>query len=89
MQQNAQQRDTNDELSQTTTLHFDDIDQTNLNLVEEKEQGPKTHFIAFARVYSGTIRKGQSLYVLGPRHDPSTVAGMKDVFRDKDGTENR
>ncbi|XP_071508602.1 elongation factor-like GTPase 1 [Diadema antillarum] len=27
-------------------------------------------FLAFARVFSGTIRKGQKLYVLGPRHDP-------------------
>jgi len=28
-------------------------------------------FIAFARVYSGTVRKGQHLYVLGPKYDPS------------------
>lgn len=32
-----------------------------------------TSFIAFARVYSGTIKKGQTLYVLGPKHDPSQV----------------
>ena len=31
---------------------------------------PKSHVLAFARVYSGTIRKGQQLYVLGPKHDP-------------------
>ena len=28
-------------------------------------------FIAFARVYSGTVRKGQKLYVLGPKHNPA------------------
>ena len=28
-------------------------------------------FIAFARVFSGTVKKGQKLYVLGPRHDPA------------------
>ncbi|XP_038669214.1 elongation factor-like GTPase 1 [Scyliorhinus canicula] len=31
----------------------------------------KECFIAFARVYSGTIRKGQKLFVLGPKYDPS------------------
>lgn len=28
-------------------------------------------FIAFARVFSGKIRRGDKLFVLGPRHDPS------------------
>ena len=28
-------------------------------------------FIAFARVFSGTVRKGQKLYVLGPKHNPA------------------
>ena len=28
-------------------------------------------FIAFARVFSGTVKKGQKLYVLGPKHDPA------------------
>ena len=27
-------------------------------------------FIAFARVYSGVIKKGQKLFVLGPKYDP-------------------
>jgi ribosome assembly protein 1 len=30
-------------------------------------------FVAFARVFSGVLRKGDKLYVLGPRHDPSLV----------------
>lgn len=30
-------------------------------------------FIAFGRIYSGTIRRGQEMYVLGPKHDPSKV----------------
>lgn len=29
-------------------------------------------FIAFARVYSGVIKTGQKLFVLGPKHDPFT-----------------
>ena len=28
-------------------------------------------FIAFARVFSGAVKKGQKLYVLGPKHDPA------------------
>ena len=28
-------------------------------------------FIAFARVFSGTVKKGQKLYVLGPKHNPA------------------
>lgn len=38
---------------------------------ENKEDGPV--FIAFARVFSGTLRRGQELYVLGPKYDPTTM----------------
>lgn len=31
----------------------------------------KETFIGFARLYSGTIRVGQKLYVLGPKYDPA------------------
>lgn len=30
-------------------------------------------FIAFARVFSGTIRQGDWVYVIGPKHDPSKL----------------
>ena len=39
------------------------------------EPTPKNHFMAFARVFSGVVRKGQRLYVLGPRHEPAEVEG--------------
>lgn len=35
---------------------------------EEEEQ---TKFIAFARVYSGVVKKGQRVFVLGPKYDPA------------------
>ncbi|XP_065105524.2 elongation factor-like GTPase 1 [Paramisgurnus dabryanus] len=35
------------------------------------EDESKEHFVAFARVYSGVIRKGQRVFVLGPKYDPS------------------
>ncbi|XP_035274038.1 elongation factor-like GTPase 1 [Anguilla anguilla] len=38
--------------------------------VEEEEEG-REHFVAFARVYSGVARRGQRVFVLGPKFDPS------------------
>ncbi|XP_066557587.1 elongation factor-like GTPase 1 isoform X2 [Amia ocellicauda] len=35
------------------------------------EEDEKEHFIAFARVYSGLARKGQKVFVLGPKYDPA------------------
>ena len=40
---------------------------------EPEEKKAEETFLAFARVFSGTIRKGQRLYVLGPRHDPQKL----------------
>ncbi|KAL0270767.1 UNVERIFIED_CONTAM: hypothetical protein PYX00_008065 [Menopon gallinae] len=37
----------------------------------EEEVDQEEHvFVAFARVFSGTLREGQELFVLGPKHDP-------------------
>lgn len=30
-------------------------------------------FIAFARVYSGTLKKGSKIYAMTPKHDPSSI----------------
>lgn len=43
----------------------------------EEEEESKEVFIAFARVYSGTVKKGQRLFVLGPKYDP--VQGLRSV----------
>ncbi|XP_050532477.1 elongation factor-like GTPase 1 isoform X2 [Daktulosphaira vitifoliae] len=40
-------------------------------------------FIAFGRVYSGTIRVGQEIYVLGPKHDPSKIKSEDIEFDEK------
>ncbi|UJR28421.1 hypothetical protein I4U23_009661 [Adineta vaga] len=32
-------------------------------------------FLAFARVFSGRLKRGQKIFVLSPRHDPSLFAG--------------
>lgn len=38
-------------------------------------------FIAFGRIYSGTIRRGQDIYVLGPKHDPSKITDKVSLVR--------
>lgn len=37
------------------------------------EDGEKECFVAFARVYSGVVRRGQRVFVLGPKYDPATT----------------
>ncbi|XP_070684565.1 elongation factor-like GTPase 1 [Pempheris klunzingeri] len=41
---------------------------------EEEEQ--KETFIAFARIYSGVVKKGQRVFVLGPKYDPARGLNM-------------
>uniref|UniRef100_H2N1G5 Elongation factor-like 1 n=1 Tax=Oryzias latipes TaxID=8090 RepID=H2N1G5_ORYLA len=37
----------------------------------EPEEEQKEVFVAFARVYSGKVKKGQKVFVLGPKYDPA------------------
>ncbi|KAL8613440.1 hypothetical protein ACOMHN_057159 [Nucella lapillus] len=39
---------------------------------QDVDQGDYT-FIAFARIFSGILRSGQKLFVLGPKHNPATA----------------
>ncbi|XP_059060519.1 elongation factor-like GTPase 1 [Achroia grisella] len=41
-------------------------------------------FIAFARIFSGKVKRGDKVYVLGPKHDPSKVLSIKDLKIDFD-----
>lgn len=45
---------------------------------EKENEDDEPAFIAFARVFSGKIKKGDKVYVLGPKHDPSNVLSIKD-----------
>ncbi|CAB3384648.1 Hypothetical predicted protein [Cloeon dipterum] len=49
-------------------------EETKADVVEtnEEEELPEINmsFVAFARVFSGTIKQGQTLHVLNPKHDP-------------------
>ncbi|CAB0014962.1 unnamed protein product [Nesidiocoris tenuis] len=43
------------------------------NKPDEKPDLTGDTFVAFSRVYSGTLRKGSEILVLGPKHDPSEL----------------
>lgn len=51
-----------------------DADVVIKNPSEEAEKiEENTTFIAFTRVYSGTLKKGAKIYALTPKHDPSLI----------------
>lgn len=43
------------------------------DVVEEIEENDK--FLAFARVFSGTLKKGQDLFILSPKHNCEDFIG--------------
>lgn len=46
--------------------------QTDALTVKSTSEGEeKEYFVAFARVYSGVARRGQRVFVLGPKYDPA------------------
>lgn len=42
-----------------------------LTVKSTSEEEEKEYFVAFARVYSGIVRRGQRVFVLGPKYDPA------------------
>lgn len=48
-------------------------DNKEIELNENVEVEESSTFIAFARVYSGTLKKGTKIYALTPKHDPSSI----------------
>lgn len=48
------------------------VDEKKSTEVEVKEEESHT-FIAFARVYSGTLKKNMKIYALTPKHDPNSI----------------
>lgn len=63
MQQQEQQK------LESTCESTVETSEPNIQKVEEVKE--KNIFVAFARVFSGTLRKGMQMYVLGPKYDPS------------------
>lgn len=46
--------------------------------IKNEIDNDKHAFIAFARVFSGRLKRGDKVYVLGPKHDPYKMLNMKD-----------
>lgn len=42
-------------------------------IAAEVEEEDEEAFVAFARIFSGTLKKGSKIYVLGPKHDPRSL----------------
>ncbi|CAK1581003.1 unnamed protein product [Parnassius mnemosyne] len=45
----------------------------------ERENQNQPAFIAFARIFSGKVKKSDKVYVLGPKHDPSKALSFIDL----------
>ncbi|CAF1124620.1 unnamed protein product [Rotaria magnacalcarata] len=60
-----------EETNPTTT----DNSVTNTVQSESNENVDEHVFLAFARVYSGRLKRGQKIFVLSPRHDPVLFVG--------------
>ncbi|XP_050429115.1 elongation factor-like GTPase 1 isoform X2 [Adelges cooleyi] len=61
------------------------VEDPNTKIIEKTDSENDIMFIAFGRTYSGTIRTGQEMYVLGPKHDPSKIK-YKDIQIDENCT---
>lgn len=50
---------------------------------ENKEPEPEDEnvFVAFARVYSGTLKRGAKLFALTPKHEPNSLAALEDPLQ--------
>lgn len=66
-QRHAEKNAEKESESGETTDQNEDSENIKDGTVEGKEI-----FVAFARIYSGTLKKGAKLYVLGPKYDPLT-----------------
>ncbi|XP_033962713.1 elongation factor-like GTPase 1 [Pseudochaenichthys georgianus] len=50
-----------------------------LNDSKPQEEEEQQTFMAFARIYSGVVKKGQRVFVLGPKYDPAKGLSMLPV----------
>ncbi|XP_055614451.1 elongation factor-like GTPase 1 [Uranotaenia lowii] len=41
---------------------------------DSSEQQDDEAFVAFTRIYSGTLKRGDKVFVIGPKHDPKNLA---------------
>lgn len=66
--------------NQVNTPDYVHLDDASVVLPEAKTEEEVVEldddvFVGFARIFSGTLKKGCDLYVLGPKHDPNKFVG--------------
>ncbi|XP_061719585.1 elongation factor-like GTPase 1 isoform X1 [Cydia pomonella] len=76
MREQMKLNEVNSQAIPMTEENKDENTQETSNETEKEDNQPA--FIAFARVFSGRLRKGDKVYVLGPKHDPSRILNIKD-----------
>ena len=59
--------------SEQSASETNGTDQTSIEVDQNNTEKKDQYFIAFARVFSGTLRIGEKVYVLGPKYDPSSI----------------
>ncbi|KAK2919595.1 hypothetical protein Q8A73_001799 [Channa argus] len=64
----------NDHLGGLSTAKMESLTLKESKPEDEEEQ--RETFIAFARVYSGVVKKGQKVFVLGPKYNPAQGLNM-------------
>ena len=72
MKQQQQEMQQSTVETQQSTVEMQQESQQQQQQQEPVEEEENHVFIAFARVFSGKLRKGQQLYVLGPKYEPSS-----------------
>lgn len=79
LKQKQMEKKTTNEESTNPTVENDQIPSengaANPTKIESNETIDENVFLAFARVFSGRLKRGQKIFVLGPRHDPSLFVG--------------
>ena len=60
-----------------STSEVASIDTTEIEEGKDENEEEDEIFIAFARVFSGRLKKGTKLYVLGPKYDPMKGLNLK------------
>lgn len=61
------------ENSETELIVSPNFEENKPKVVEITQNENDIMFIAFGRIYSGTIKRGQEVFVLGPKHDPTKI----------------
>lgn len=60
---------------QNGLLKMDNLTLSENKNEEEEQEGDNYEFLAFARVFSGTIKRGQELFILMPKYNPEDFIG--------------